>query len=158
MRNLERVGGRGAWEKNQRVRVYRKLAPPDVTRQYHPDMPRWVLLRHDTPDGRWHYDWMMEPELAREGALITFRVFVRPDDPGVLGFEAQRLPDHRRVYLDYEGPISGDRGRVSRISEGECQVVIDGATFEVELLTPTHRRLVGMRREPAPDVYTFTAP
>lgn len=120
-------------------------------------MPRWVLLRHDTPDGRWHYDWMMEPLAPREGALITFRVVVRPDDPGAPGFEAQRLPDHRRVYLEYEGAISGDRGRVSRISEGECQVVIDGATFEVELLTPTYRHLVGVRRDPAPDLYTFIA-
>ncbi len=27
---------------------------------------------------------------------------------------ARSLPDHRLMYLDYEGPISGDRGYVTR--------------------------------------------
>jgi hypothetical protein len=35
---------------------------------------------------------------------------------------AKRLPDHRVAYLDYEGPISGDRGRVSRWDAGEYAV------------------------------------
>jgi len=119
-------------------------------------MPRWVLLRHDTPDGRWHYDWMMEPASPREGGLITFRVLVRPDDPHVSGFAAERLPDHRAVYLDYQGPISGGRGEVSRVTEGECQVVVDGPVFEVELLSPVYRRWTGVRREPAAGAWTFT--
>ncbi|QEG40138.1 hypothetical protein UC8_21440 [Roseimaritima ulvae] len=31
---------------------------------------------------------------------------------------ALRLPLHRAVYLDYEGPVSGDRGRVIRVQAG----------------------------------------
>ena len=31
----------------------------------------------------------------------------------------ERLGDHRLVYLDYEGPVSGDRGRVRRLDAGE---------------------------------------
>ncbi len=31
------------------------------------------------------------------------------------------LPDHRREYLDYEGPVSGDRGRVWRWDSGVYQ-------------------------------------
>jgi hypothetical protein len=31
----------------------------------------------------------------------------------------ERLPDHRMAYLDYEGPLSGGRGSVSRCLAGE---------------------------------------
>ena len=31
---------------------------------------------------------------------------------------AEELPDHRPAYLDYEGPLSGDRGSVTRWDEG----------------------------------------
>jgi hypothetical protein len=33
--------------------------------------------------------------------------------------DAVALADHRAAYLDYEGPISGDRGAVSRIAAGD---------------------------------------
>lgn len=32
---------------------------------------------------------------------------------------AEQLPDHRLAYLDYEGPVSGDRGAVTRLDSGE---------------------------------------
>jgi hypothetical protein len=31
---------------------------------------------------------------------------------------AENLADHRRAYLDYEGPLSGDRGNVARVAAG----------------------------------------
>ena len=31
---------------------------------------------------------------------------------------AVRLPDHRKHYLDYEGEVDGNRGRVSRVEAG----------------------------------------
>jgi hypothetical protein len=31
---------------------------------------------------------------------------------------ADQLADHRLAYLDYEGPVRGDRGTVTRIDEG----------------------------------------
>lgn len=34
---------------------------------------------------------------------------------------ARRLPNHRKKYLNYEGPISGNRGHVSRVSAGTFQ-------------------------------------
>jgi len=36
--------------------------------------------------------------------------------------EAERLADHRPAYLDYEGPVSGNRGHVERWDEGSYQV------------------------------------
>ncbi|WP_404306225.1 hypothetical protein [Neorhodopirellula lusitana] len=34
---------------------------------------------------------------------------------------ATRLPDHRAIYLDYDGAISGDRGDVERLATGTFQ-------------------------------------
>lgn len=80
---------------------------------------RWVLLRHELPDRTWHYDWMIEQEGNER--LVCFRVTVRVDEltPGAR-FEGDRLADHRRAYLEYEGEISGGRGRVTRVAAGEC--------------------------------------
>lgn len=43
---------------------------------------------------------------------------------------AQTLPDHRLMYLDYEGPISGNRGTVSRLTSGTYNTLPDAATAE----------------------------
>lgn len=78
-----------------------------------------VILRHDTPDGGAHFDWMVP---AESGRLMTFRVDTRPDEAAVR-FEATRLVDHRVAYLDYEGEISGGRGRVTRVARGEVRLL-----------------------------------
>ena len=108
-------------------------------------MGRWVLLRHDLPDASWHYDWMLErPGAVAGSALITFRVLERPDDPRVWEMHAERLPDHRAVYLDYEGEVSGGRGRVTRIAAGSCLVMRDDEQeFSVHMLDAPMRRWVG---------------
>lgn len=46
---------------------------------------------------------------------------------------AEALSDHRLAYLDYEGPVSGDRGSVSRWDSG---------TFELENLSDFRWQLV----------------
>jgi hypothetical protein len=47
------------------------------------------------------------------------------DAPIVPGVElpARLLPDHRRIYLSFEGPLSGDRGSVRRVAEGMFQTI-----------------------------------
>jgi len=74
-------------------------------------MPRFVILRHDAPTGL-HFDFMLE----RGGVLATWSM-KKPPSVGVEQI-AERLPDHRVAYLDYEGPISGGRGTVSRWEQG----------------------------------------
>jgi hypothetical protein len=83
-------------------------------------MSATVLLRHKTPDGQEHFDWMIE----RAGSLLTFRVAGRIDE-GVAVFEGERLPDHRVAYLNYEGGVSGGRGLVSRVAGGEVLIATD---------------------------------
>lgn len=87
---------------------------------------RVVLLRHfDIPPqaglGNDHYDWMIEASVSAP-ALVTFRVHNRIDPPylDASTFVCERLPDHRREYLGYEGPISGGRGQVERVAGGQC--------------------------------------
>lgn len=78
-------------------------------------MARFVLLEH-----RWagiHWDLMLE----REGVLATWALD-EPIAPGV-GHRARRLADHRLVYLDYQGPISGDRGSVRRLDRGTFETL-----------------------------------
>ncbi|MFO0937916.1 MAG: hypothetical protein U0798_15550 [Gemmataceae bacterium] len=74
-------------------------------------MPRFVLLEHDWPER--HFDFMLEGD---HGQLLTWRLPILPSELCVLA--AERLPDHRRAYLDYEGPISGNRGTVVRRAAG----------------------------------------
>lgn len=94
-------------------------------------MTRTVLLRHDLPDGSSHLDWLIErPNRTDERRLIAFRLMERPDQDASPAFLGTRLPDHRAHYLDYEGPISGDRGRVTRVAAGQARVERD----EAELL------------------------
>ena len=81
---------------------------------------RTVVLRHETPDGGFHFDWMLEPPSPSgqpAKMLITFRLSSRPDlAPGPVA--AERLPDHRSDFLEYEGELTRDRGRVFRVARG----------------------------------------
>lgn len=65
------------------------------------------------------------------GPLVTFRVQDRPDSADISAFAAQRIGDHRRVYLDFEGDVSGGRGRVERVAAGVVERLSEGADFEV---------------------------
>lgn len=109
-------------------------------------MPRFVLLRHECPESLWnksHWDLMFERE---EGLLATWSLYTLPkawqssaastesDAKAAAGQRPAGAPeptsvtyemlgvterhDHRIVYLEYEGPISGNRGFVSRIDQG----------------------------------------
>ena len=79
-------------------------------------MPRFVILRHDSPRGV-HYDLMLE-----EGDVL--KTWALPQSPEV-GAEilCDALPDHRLAYLDYEGPIAGGRGSVTRWDRGTCRII-----------------------------------
>ncbi len=81
-------------------------------------MPRFVVLLHETPVGYsrpTHYDLMLE----HGEILMTWALGQMPTASRSVA--AERLPDHRPVYLDYEGSLSGDRGAVNRIDWGEFE-------------------------------------
>jgi hypothetical protein len=74
---------------------------------------RYVVLRHKGY-GEPHFDLMFETSTGSE--LLTWR---SPEWPPTPTTRMTYLAAHRREYLDYEGPVSGDRGSVRRIHQGE---------------------------------------
>ena len=103
----------------------------------------YVILEHDpTPAAErgagsalgMHWDFMLtQPDQA---ALATWRLAANPlatRTPIV----AQRIGDHRRDFLTYEGELTRDRGRVRRVDHGTY--LRDGAG-EIELTSPAGRR------------------
>jgi hypothetical protein len=62
---------------------------------------------------------MIAQDPRGQSPLVTFRLDTRLDALAEGGhLRAERAPDHRPAYLSYEGPISGDRGRVRRLAAG----------------------------------------
>ena len=97
-------------------------------------MGDWVLIKHEMPDGSWHLDWLFERDATAPSAglddrgpthggaerendrvLLSFRI--EPAPPGVALFDpfrpdlvkrlTERIADHRRLYLTFEGEIGG---------------------------------------------------
>ncbi|HEX8877076.1 MAG TPA: hypothetical protein VF777_10035 [Phycisphaerales bacterium] len=81
-----------------------------------PSSRRAVLLLHEG-FGAPHIDLLLERD---DGPLATFRapvgISLALGPAQTAAFEAERSPDHRRVYLDYEGPVSNQRGTVRRVA------------------------------------------
>jgi hypothetical protein len=79
-------------------------------------MPRFVILEHDHP--QLHWDLMLETG----SVLRTWRLA----EPPVEGkpILATAIGDHRSFYLDYEGPVSGDRGCVVRWDSGTYEAMV----------------------------------
>jgi hypothetical protein len=83
-------------------------------------MGRYVILRHECPaeyKPGVHWDLMLEAG----NALRTWALAEEPTPGNVIG--ADELPDHGLEYLDYEGPISGNRGTVSQWDAGRFEVL-----------------------------------
>ncbi len=73
-------------------------------------MPRFVILTHDWPTPHW--DLLLEAG----DALLSWRLLAEPSAGATI--PAERNADHRKMYLDYEGPVSGNRGTVTRWDSG----------------------------------------
>jgi DNA polymerase Ligase (LigD) len=85
-------------------------------------MPRFVVLRHQTPPAYprpLHWDFMLQ-----RGAELRVWALSEEPLPGH-SIRAEALPDHRPFYLDYEGEVSADRGVVSRWDHGTFRWLTD---------------------------------
>jgi hypothetical protein len=85
-------------------------------------VPRFVILAHDWPQP--HFDLLLEAGPV----LKAWRLLAEPG-PNVL-VPAEPNADHRLMYLDYEGPVSGGCGTVTRW---------DAGGYEGEVTDPTWR-------------------
>lgn len=91
-------------------------------------MPRYVILRHELPEGHGlpehratHWDLMLECD----GTLRTWALAEAPSLEA--SGDAEPLADHRLAYLDYEGPVSGNRGSVTRHDSGQYELLNESA-------------------------------
>lgn len=97
----------------------------------------FVLLEHTVPAARSatassvHWDFLVE--VAGLDRLPTWRLARDPRfDTGAI--PAQRTADHRRVYLNFEGPLSDNRGSVRRLDRGDAVIRhLAGAELRVDL-------------------------
>jgi len=102
-------------------------------------MPRFVLLRHECPpqfEKPSHWDLMLECE----GVLRTWDLRELPtawaavlsensglgENSSAALVTAYPLADHRLAYLDYEGPLTGERGTVRCCDRGELELLEEG--------------------------------
>lgn len=91
---------------------------------------RYAVLHHSGVSEP-HFDLMVET--LPGSMLATWRSAGWPIESAA---PLKRLRDHRRLYLDYEGDLSGGRGTVMRIAEGTCEVEIgENAVWTIRLLS-----------------------
>jgi hypothetical protein len=102
-------------------------------------MPRFVLLYHDCPSTyprQSHWDLMLETgdvlrtwalkKLPRDWEAAHEHTRSKYPQCPLLAADnavaAEQLGEHRRDYLEFEGPVSGNRGAVIRIAAGSFDV------------------------------------
>jgi hypothetical protein len=91
---------------------------------------RYVVLQHSDVSEP-HFDLMFET--LPGSMLATWRSESWPIDQRT---PLKRLRDHRRLYLDYEGQLSEQRGTVYRMAEGNCDLDIgENAVWTIRLLS-----------------------
>jgi len=103
-------------------------------------MSRFVVLYHECPNDcprPSHWDLMLE----QGNTLRTWALSDAPEDGRAT--RAVSLGDHRKEYLRYEGPLSHDRGSVTRWDAGTFTIVrnendvliaqLDGARLRGEI-------------------------
>ncbi len=79
---------------------------------------RFVILHHRQDPGE-HWDLMLESGEV----LLTWQLLKDPTGDRPFPIPARRIGDHRRAYLTYEGPLSGNRGTVRRVDHGTFEFV-----------------------------------
>lgn len=75
----------------------------------------FVVQEHRLGPADVHWDLMVEA--GPEQPLVTFQLRAPP----LAAVAGRRTPDHRRAYLDYEGPVSGERGVVAIWDRGQVE-------------------------------------
>lgn len=97
-------------------------------------MPRFVVLAHDWPEP--HFDLLLEGDEA----CRTWRLAAEPKGE----VAAERIADHRMSYLDYEGPVSDERGTVKRWDGGTYREFIVIETPRETVIEFSGRKLTGL--------------
>jgi hypothetical protein len=101
---------------------------------------RFAVLHH-TGVAEPHFDLLTE--LSPGAPLATWRL---PQWPLRGRTAVQQQPDHRGVYLDYQGPVSGGRGEVQRVAGGSCHILVHQPDFlKLELTWADHHVVLTLK-------------
>ena len=84
--------------------------------------------------------------LEADGVLQAWRLAL-PPEPSAGAIAATALADHRVMYLDYQGPVSGNRGQVTQWDAGAFDEAPDSSPEVRKLLLKGVRLCVGVRLE-----------
>lgn len=95
-------------------------------------MSEFVILFHRMPElakRTDHWDLMIQ----RDDSLVTWAL----DSVPVAGVDikAVRLTNHRLEYLNFQGPLTGERGEVTQFAKGNCKWLADAETRKIIRLT-----------------------
>lgn len=110
-----------------------------------------VLFHYDWPDNPDHYDLVLEKELGEDSEEEKLMKFKSEKMPKGKEFFASFERMIRRRYLTYEGPMSGNRGKVRHLDDGLYRQ-IDYETVEfngkklkgvylLDCICPTYRKI-----------------
>lgn len=116
-------------------------------------MPRFVILEHSGSPrtfGRVHWDLLLEIDAADASAPLRAWELAALPSAGA-ECDATPLPDHRPMYLEFDGPLSGGRGWVRRVVGGSYVALEIGAERWVLRLDAPERcgTLTLARQDPA---------
>lgn len=112
---------------------------------------RFVILHHRQSDGE-HWDLMIE----RGDVLWTWQLARNPLTPGPWPIPARRIGDHRKAYLEYEGPLTRNRGEVKRIEAGCVEITeTDAGGIHIDFTAGSIRGAFALARS-GPDSWVLT--
>lgn len=99
-----------------------------------------------------HYDFMLE----RSTVLDTWQINLSDLDLLLKGkpISTIQIAGHRKKYLTYEGPVSGNRGKVMRVDSGSYETVEESPTSRIVKLHGNRLRGV-LHIQPAGKSSTF---
>jgi hypothetical protein len=111
-------------------------------------MKQFVILEHCYRGVHW--DFMLECGQV----LRTWALAEQPRSGQTI--QARPLPDHRLAYLEYEGPISRDRGEVKRWDRGTYTLLEQhDDRLALRLEGHTCRGTVTLTREQGGELWRF---
>ncbi len=96
------------------------ISQPTAAANVTPNTLRYAILEH-TVAAQSHWDLLLEQ--APDQLLATWKINLPPEQwlqacQTHGSIPVVRLPNHRRIYLDYSGPISNNRGEVRQVQTG----------------------------------------
>jgi hypothetical protein len=80
---------------------------------------KYIVHKHQKEPEPTHWDLMLESG----GILETYRLADPPEKWGKKVIEAVKIFDHPLKFLNYEGPVNKDKGRVDIADSGEYRVL-----------------------------------